>query len=70
MLAGVVEKERSGRRGGEWVTNRLERDRAKIAAYEDLCRRIGWSFSVHRTDESPTRVLLNLHALISGEAAR
>jgi aryl-alcohol dehydrogenase-like predicted oxidoreductase len=41
MLAGAVEKERSGRRGGEWVTNRLERDRAKIAAYEDLCRRIG-----------------------------
>jgi aryl-alcohol dehydrogenase-like predicted oxidoreductase len=41
MLAGAVEKERSGRRGGEWVTNRLERDRAKIAAYEDLCHRIG-----------------------------
>jgi aryl-alcohol dehydrogenase-like predicted oxidoreductase len=41
MLAGAVEKERSGRRGGEWVTNRLDRDRAKIAAYEDLCRRIG-----------------------------
>ena len=41
MLAGAVEKERSGRRGGEWVTDRLERDRAKVAAYEDLCRRIG-----------------------------
>ena len=41
MLAGAVEKERNWRRGGEWVTNRLERDRAKIAAYEDLCRRIG-----------------------------
>jgi len=41
MLAGAVEKERSGRRGGEWVTNRLERDRARIAAYEDLCRSIG-----------------------------
>jgi aryl-alcohol dehydrogenase-like predicted oxidoreductase len=41
MLAGAVEKERSGRRGGEWVTNRLERDRARIAAYEELCRRIG-----------------------------
>jgi aryl-alcohol dehydrogenase-like predicted oxidoreductase len=41
MLAGAVEKERNGRRGGEWVTNRLERDRAKIAAYEELCRRIG-----------------------------
>jgi len=41
MLAGAVDKERHGRRGGEWVTNRLERDRAKIAAYEELCRRIG-----------------------------
>ena len=41
MLAGAVEKERNWRRGGEWVTNRLERDRAKIGAYEDLCRRIG-----------------------------
>jgi aryl-alcohol dehydrogenase-like predicted oxidoreductase len=41
MLAGAVEKERNWRRGGEWITNRLERDRAKIAAYEDLCRRIG-----------------------------
>jgi len=41
MLAGAVEKERSWRRGGTWVTDRLERDRAKIAAYEDLCRRIG-----------------------------
>ena len=31
---------------------------------------IGWSFSIHRTDEAPTRLLLNLHALISGEARR
>lgn len=36
----------------------------------ELCRRMGWSFVVHRTDESPTRTLLALHALISGEAAR
>jgi len=41
MLAGAVEKERSGRRGGDWVTARLERDRPKVAAYEELCRRIG-----------------------------
>jgi len=39
-------------------------------ALRDLCNRIGWSFSIHRTDESPTRLLLSLHALISGEAAR
>ena len=40
------------------------------AALKDLCRRIGWSFIVHRTDDSPTATLLSLHALISGEAAR
>jgi aryl-alcohol dehydrogenase-like predicted oxidoreductase len=41
MLAGAVEQGRNGRHGGTWVTDRLERDRAKIAAYEALCRRIG-----------------------------
>ena len=40
------------------------------AALKDLCRRIGWSFVIHRTDEQPTRSLLSLHALISGEAGR
>ena len=40
------------------------------AALRDLCKRIGWSFSIHRTDEPPARLLLSLHALISGEAAR
>lgn len=40
------------------------------AALKDLCRRIGWSFVVHRTDEAPAGTLLALHALISGEAAR
>ncbi|WP_373504037.1 DUF58 domain-containing protein, partial [Aestuariivirga sp.] len=39
-------------------------------ALRDLCHRIGWSFSIHRTDEAPTRLLLNLHSLISGEARR
>ena len=43
---------------------------AHRAGLRDLCHRIGWSFTVHRTDESPTRLLLSLHALISGEAAR
>ena len=43
---------------------------AHRAALRELCRRIGWSFVIHRTDESPTRTLLALHALISGEAAR
>lgn len=40
------------------------------AALRDLCHRIGWSFTIHRTDEPPARLLLSLHALISGEAAR
>jgi len=40
------------------------------AALKELCRRIGWSFVIHRTDEPPVRSLLALHALISGEAAR
>lgn len=43
---------------------------AHRAALRELCRRIGWSFVIHRTDEPPTRTLLALHALISGEAAR
>ena len=41
MLAGAVEKEKSGRRGDDWITSRLERDRAKISAYEALCGKIG-----------------------------
>ena len=40
------------------------------AGLRGLCNRIGWSFSIHRTDEPPTPMLLKLHALISGEAAR
>ena len=40
------------------------------AALKDLCRRIGWSVIIHRTDEQPTGALLALHALIAGEAAR
>jgi uncharacterized protein (DUF58 family) len=39
-------------------------------ALRDLCRRIGWTFTIHRTDEPPTRLLMMLHALISGELRR
>ncbi len=39
-------------------------------ALRDLCRRIGWSFTLHRTDQKPTHLLLMLHTLISGEMAR
>lgn len=43
---------------------------AHRAGLRDLCQRIGWSFAIHRTDEAPTRLLLTLHALVSGEARR
>ena len=43
---------------------------AHRAALRDLCNRIGWSFTIHRTDEAPAKLLLSLHARISGEAAR
>lgn len=48
----------------------VEKLEAHRSALRGLCRRIGWSFTIHRTDQSPTRALLNLHAQISGEAAR
>lgn len=47
-----------------------EKLEAHRAALRDLCRRIGWSFLIHRTDQPPARTLLSLHALVSGEAAR
>ena len=46
----------------------------RLAEHRDqlrkMCRRIGWTFIVHRTDQPVTQTLLSLHALISGEAAR
>lgn len=42
---------------------RLEAHRG---ALRDLCRSIGWTFTVHRTDEPPARLLMMLHALMSG----
>lgn len=43
---------------------RLARHRDSL---RDLCRRIGWTFTIHRTDEPPSRLLMTLHALISGD---
>jgi uncharacterized protein (DUF58 family) len=34
----------------------------------DLARSLGWTFTVHRTDEAPTRCLLPLYAHVSGNA--
>ncbi|MBM3519933.1 MAG: DUF58 domain-containing protein [Alphaproteobacteria bacterium] len=39
-------------------------------ALRDLCRRLGWSFSLHRTDSAPTSALLHLHQLIAGSRDR
>lgn len=47
--------------------NALAAHRARL---RDLCRSIGWSFTVHRTDQAPAALLLGLHQLISGEARR
>jgi uncharacterized protein (DUF58 family) len=40
------------------------------AAVRDIARRIGWTFTVHRTDEPPLRPLHMLHGLIGGEKSR
>ena len=41
LLGGVLEKENQGRRAGEGVQKELEKNRAKIEAWENLCREIG-----------------------------
>ncbi len=37
-------------------------------ALRDLARSLGWTFTVHRTDEAPTRCLLPLYTHVSGAA--
>lgn len=46
---------------------KLEQHRAGL---RDLCRRIGWSFTLHRTDQPPAGLLMTLHALMSGDHRR
>ena len=36
----------------------------------DLARRIGWTFTVHHTDQPPHRLLMALHALIADDRHR
>jgi uncharacterized protein (DUF58 family) len=36
----------------------------------ELAHRLGWSFTVHRTDVPPLTLMLALHALIGGEKSR
>jgi|RhiMetdeSRZDD1v2_1073273.scaffolds.fasta_scaffold15282_13 uncharacterized protein (DUF58 family) len=40
------------------------------AAVRDLAHRLGWTFAVHHTNESPLHVLLSLHMLLSDEEYR
>ena len=51
-------------------TEYQEKFKAQRDAVRDLARRIGWSFSVHRTDEAPLRALHLLHGRIGGEKSR
>jgi uncharacterized protein (DUF58 family) len=43
---------------------------AHRAGVRQLARALGWSFTLHRTDEAPARTLLPLHLLVSGAANR
>jgi uncharacterized protein (DUF58 family) len=47
-----------------------EKFAAQREAVRDVARRLGWSFSVHRTDESAVKALLTLHMLIGGAKSR
>lgn len=47
------------------LTYRRHRD-----AVRDLARRIGWTFTVHHTDQPPHRLLMALHALIADDRHR
>jgi uncharacterized protein (DUF58 family) len=44
--------------------------RRQRAEVKDLSRRLGWTFSVHHTDQPPHRLLLSLYMLISNERRR
>ncbi|MFV2093156.1 MAG: DUF58 domain-containing protein [Hyphomicrobiales bacterium] len=45
---------------------KLEDHRAQL---RQLARRLGWTFTLHHTDHSPSQALLALYSLIVGEAA-
>lgn len=44
-----------------------ERLAAHRASLRELARRLGWSFTVHHTDQPPQRPLLTLYGLLSGD---
>ena len=47
-----------------------ERFRAHRDGLRDLVTRLGWTFTVHRTDVAPATLLMSLHGLIGGEHLR
>ena len=61
FLAGKTENLR------EAYQEKFQEQRAMV---RDLARRLGWSFTVHRTDAPPLTLMLALHALIGGEKSR
>lgn len=44
--------------------------REQRQAVRDIAARLGWSFTVHRTDESVARLLMILHGLVGGAKSR
>jgi len=60
LMAGRAQTLRDG------YTEKLARHRA---ALRDLSKSLGWSFTVHHTDQSASQILLNLHQLLSGQLA-
>lgn len=60
LLAGRAETLRSA------YGEKLSKHRA---ALRDLARSLGWTFTIHHTDQSATRMLLNLHNLLSNRHA-
>jgi uncharacterized protein (DUF58 family) len=47
-----------------------EKYRVQREAVRDIAKRLGWSFAVHRTDQSPVRLLMTLHGVIGGARSR
>jgi uncharacterized protein (DUF58 family) len=61
FLAGKTEKLR------EAYQQKFQEQRAAV---RDIAHRLGWTFTVHRTDAPPLTLLLALHALIGGGKSR
>jgi uncharacterized protein (DUF58 family) len=68
-----VEPEGGGRitagRAETWRNDYVERVTRHRAAIRSETDRLGWSFTIHRTDRPPGELLLALHARIASEVA-